>query len=201
MSQLQVAAAGLLIARLSLVAFFLPSALGKFVRWHRFELGVREYAILPGWAIRPFATATPIIEAALAMALLLGVWLSIAGAATAALIAMFMVGVGINIHRGREVGCNCFGIAATKHLGTATMARLVSLMVLAALVTISASLAGPAGWRSPWQLLSSQLAPADGLAIPMLTAWCVLLVYILEWSVDTRREAKMAIARLRVSES
>src|SRR5262245_52593328 len=106
-SSLPVEAFIVLVARLSLGIFFLPSALGKLANRHSFIRGVVAYQILPKRIARIFGLVLPWIELVLALALIGGVALFITGLATACLLVCFITAITINLRRGREIACNC----------------------------------------------------------------------------------------------
>src|SRR5690242_19945467 len=100
----------ILVARLCLGLFFLPSALGKLTNRRGFVQGTLDYQLLPERAARIFAAVLPWVELVLALALILGVALPLAGLATALLLLCFIAAVLANLRRGREIECNCYGI-------------------------------------------------------------------------------------------
>jgi uncharacterized membrane protein YphA (DoxX/SURF4 family) len=170
-----------LIARLCLGLFLLPSAIGKLTNLHEFVRGIVDYRILPESTARVFGFILPWIELTLAFALLLGFALRLAGIGAVLLFLCFITAVCINLRRGREITCNCYGIAGTKTISWGTIVRNVLLLLLAAVVV---SLA-PQQWFSLWQVdrlvLSSN---SSNILVALLLAFCFVVVYLLEWVVD-----------------
>lgn len=195
MGQSDSVASALIIAQASLGFLFVSAAIGKFRAWGQFTSGVRDYQILPRFSVRPASVALPIIECALGLGLLLALAPAVTGALTATLLTAFVAAVGINLRRGRRIGCNCYGIAATKQIGVAAIVRIVTLWVIAVTVAIVGAIAiPPSQWFHPsWLRLSS---PVDVVLVLVLTSGCLVLIYLLEWAVEVQHQARLATASL-----
>jgi uncharacterized membrane protein YphA (DoxX/SURF4 family) len=70
---------------------------------------VRAYQLLPEWLVAPVAFGLPVLEIAVGLALLAGVFVRTAATAAAVLLVVFMVGVGSAWARGLQIDCGCFG--------------------------------------------------------------------------------------------
>jgi uncharacterized membrane protein YphA (DoxX/SURF4 family) len=70
---------------------------------------VRAYQLLPEPLVPPVAFGLPVIEIAIGLALLLGVFVRTAALAAAVLLVVFLVGVGSAWARGLQIDCGCFG--------------------------------------------------------------------------------------------
>jgi uncharacterized membrane protein YphA (DoxX/SURF4 family) len=70
---------------------------------------VRAYQLLPEPLVSPVAFGLPVVEIAVGLALLLGVFVRTAALAAAVLLAVFLVGVGSAWARGLQIDCGCFG--------------------------------------------------------------------------------------------
>ncbi|MDX6213708.1 MAG: hypothetical protein QOF82_2795 [Frankiales bacterium] len=70
---------------------------------------VRAYRILPDSLAVPFGHALPWVELTMAVLLLVGLAVRIAGAAAAVLLAVFVAGVVSVAARGLRIDCGCFG--------------------------------------------------------------------------------------------
>jgi uncharacterized membrane protein YphA (DoxX/SURF4 family) len=70
---------------------------------------VRAYQLLPESLVGPVAFGLPVIEIAVGLALLLGVFVRTAGIASAVLLAVFIGAVGSAWARGLQIDCGCFG--------------------------------------------------------------------------------------------
>jgi hypothetical protein len=191
LGETQLVVTALSIARLTLALFLVPSAIGKLLDLRGFIQGVRDYAILPDHAVRPVALALPVGEAALGLALTAGMALPITGTLTALLLASFILAVGVNLHRDRDIACSCHGIGSTKRIGAATIARAFALLslsiVVAALGAISAS-----GWT--WNSIGST---TDVVLVAFMTSCTVALVYLAEWTLDTHSLMRSVTERLK----
>jgi uncharacterized membrane protein YphA (DoxX/SURF4 family) len=175
-----------LVVRLFLGCFFLPSALGKLRDMPGFVRGVLAYQILPERAARVFGWSLPWVELLLASALLAGFALSIAGGLLTLVLLSFIIAVAINLRRGRVIGCNCHGVAGTKAISWGTVARNVVLMLFALVVMLFAPNSVSfdqwlALWRADSRLV---LSGTNVIIITLLLAWCGVMVQLIEWSVD-----------------
>jgi uncharacterized membrane protein YphA (DoxX/SURF4 family) len=70
---------------------------------------VRAYRLLAESLVGPVAFGLPVIEIAVGLALLAGVFVRTAALAAAVLFAVFLVGIGSVWARGLQIDCGCFG--------------------------------------------------------------------------------------------
>jgi uncharacterized membrane protein YphA (DoxX/SURF4 family) len=70
---------------------------------------VRAYQLLPESLVAPVAFGLPVVEIAVGLALLLGVFVRTAAVASAALLVVFLGAVGSAWARGLQIDCGCFG--------------------------------------------------------------------------------------------
>ncbi|RBY74611.1 DoxX family protein [Geodermatophilus sp. TF02-6] len=70
---------------------------------------VRAYQLLPESLAAPVAFGLPVVEIAVGLALLAGVFVRTAALAAAALLVVFLVRVGSAWARGLRIDCGCFG--------------------------------------------------------------------------------------------
>ena len=96
---------------------------------------VRAYQLLPEPLVAPVAFGLPVIEIAVGLALLLGVFVRTAAIAAAVLLTVFLVGVGSAWARGLQIDCGCFGnggqVAAGETAYPAEVLRDLALLVAA----------------------------------------------------------------------
>ena len=96
---------------------------------------VRAYRLLPEVLVAPVAFGLPVIEIAVGLALLLGVFVRTAAIASAVLLIVFLVGVGSAWARGLQIDCGCFGnggqVAAGETAYPAEVLRDLALLVAA----------------------------------------------------------------------
>ena len=96
---------------------------------------VRAYQLLPEPLVAPVAFGLPVIEIAVGLALLLGVFVRTAAIAAAVLLMVFLVGVGSAWARGLQIDCGCFGnggqVGAGETAYPAEVLRDLALLVAA----------------------------------------------------------------------
>lgn len=138
-SSTNVAAHAAYALQLTLGFVFLAAALPKLRRAALFATTVADYRIVPTRLARATAFALIVTESFLAFAFLSG-WLTAVSfpMAAAALIA-FSLAVAINVRRGRDVPCGCFG-SPQEPISKRSLVRLAALgAALCALVLLTAS--------------------------------------------------------------
>jgi peroxiredoxin len=134
----------LLVARLALAAVFLVSGLSKLVDLDGSQAAMRSFGV-PESLTRAGGVLLPIVELVIAVLLipettaLWGAWLALV------LLAVFIVGVGYNLSRGRKFDCHCFGQLTTSEIGPSTLVRNVVLAVIAAFVAVTGVSTGNVG--------------------------------------------------------
>jgi peroxiredoxin len=101
---------------------------------------------VPGSLSSPLAVLLPVAEALVALALLPNRSAQAAGAAGAALLAVFTGAVIVTLARGRRPDCNCFGALHSKPIGAWTVARNVSLTGIGVFVLIAGPGTSAFGW-------------------------------------------------------
>jgi uncharacterized membrane protein YphA (DoxX/SURF4 family) len=96
---------------------------------------VRAYRLLPEAVAGPVAFGLPVVEIAVGLALLAGVFVRTAALAAAVLMVVFLVAVGSAWARGLQIDCGCFGgggqVAAGRTAYPPEVARDVGLLALA----------------------------------------------------------------------
>jgi uncharacterized membrane protein YphA (DoxX/SURF4 family) len=70
---------------------------------------VRAYQLLPEALVGPVAFGLPLVEIAIGLALLVGVFVRTAAIASAVLLVVFVLAVGSAWARGLQIDCGCFG--------------------------------------------------------------------------------------------
>jgi putative oxidoreductase len=126
---------------------FLVSAVSKLHHPRGFILAVLEYRVLPprlGWF---YACLLPPLEFLLALLLLTGIAVRSAAAIVLVLLLSFIVAVGINLARGRDLDCHCFGKSTKRPIGWGLLLQDAALLGAAiALVTVTREWVGPEPW-------------------------------------------------------
>lgn len=124
----------LLFARLTLGGIFLFGAVGKLLD----PAGSRAAVTSRRWLPRPLAVLTalilPWLEAAVGLALLLGLGLGLAAWGALVLLVVFTGVVLGDLAQGGGLECHCFGRFSHEQVSRWTVARNLALMALAALV-------------------------------------------------------------------
>ena len=123
------------LARLLLGGVFVVAGVLKLPDPAAAVRAVRAYQLLPEALVGTVAFGLPVIEIAVGLALLLGVFVRTAAIASAVLLAVFIVAVGSAWARGLQIDCGCFGnggqVAAGQTAYPAEIARDVGLLVVA----------------------------------------------------------------------
>jgi hypothetical protein len=114
------------VVQLALGVVFLVSSTAKLLDFAGFREGLAAYEILPPSMVSLATFAVTGLECALAIAHLTGFSLDVATRIGLGLLAIFSVVVAINLRRGRELPCYCFGEKGDAISG-ATLARLALL--------------------------------------------------------------------------
>jgi Methylamine utilisation protein MauE len=137
----------LVLGRVALGLIFLYAAYAKLHfegEWHLrdyhffFAMAIDSYKILPISAVQLMARILPWFELALGGLLIAGVAVGWIGLITSGLLLVFVGAMTRAKILGLEINCGCFG--NNEKLGTATLIRDSSLLVLALAVTIGAFL-------------------------------------------------------------
>jgi uncharacterized membrane protein YphA (DoxX/SURF4 family) len=96
---------------------------------------VRAYQLLPEALVAPVAFGLPVLEIAVGLALIAGVFVRTAALASAALLAVFIAGIAAAWARGLQIDCGCFGdggpVAAGQTAYPGEIARDAGLLLLA----------------------------------------------------------------------
>ncbi|THG81442.1 methylamine utilization protein MauE [Pseudomonas sp. A-1] len=135
------------IAAALAVAVILASAASHKLRAPaRFANQVDDYQLLPRGLVRPVSRLLPVIEAAVAIALLVPASRQLAALAAAALLAGYGLAIAINLRRGRhDIDCGCAGPNQAQPIRPVLLLRnaaLVGLALLASLVPHGRELGG-----------------------------------------------------------
>jgi putative oxidoreductase len=157
---------------------FLRSAIPKLQHPKGFILTVLGYRMLPPSLSRTYARVVPPLELWLALIFLSGIAPRLAGIIAAMLLLSFMVGVSVNLIRGRDLDCGCFGKSKQKRIGWGLVVQDLALVgasaMLAALVQ---------GWEgtAPWSILRFGSTSADTALIGLpasvaVTTSCAIIL-------------------------
>ncbi len=129
----------LLLLRLVLGGLLLIAGVTKLTDRSAFYEAVADYDVLPSALARPFAFLMPLVEVALGMLLLLGLFTVPAAALAVPLFGSFGIAIGVNMLRGRHFDCHCFGSAQSDRVGGPAFLRSLLLAGTALYVAAGAS--------------------------------------------------------------
>ena len=96
---------------------------------------VRAYQLLPEPLVAPVAFGLPVVEIAVGLALLLGVFVRTAALASSVMLVVYIAAVASAWARGLQIDCGCFGkggqVGAGQTAYPAEVARDVALLIAA----------------------------------------------------------------------
>ncbi len=101
-----------LICRLVLGILFFYAGVEKIISPREFAFAIYNYQLLPDGAINLPAVVLPWLEVFLAAALVFGIYVRGASLASALLFLIFAAALSINLVRGLDISCGCFGGAS-----------------------------------------------------------------------------------------
>jgi thiol-disulfide isomerase/thioredoxin len=136
-----------LIARVLLAGVFGIAGLAKLADRASAQQAIQDFGVFPKWA-RPFGLLLPLVELAIAGALVptATAWEGAIGALT--LLFLFIGVLGLTLARGRRPVCRCFGQVTAHPIGWPTLVRNV----------LFAAVAGVVIWHGPAQPSMATLA-------------------------------------------
>jgi uncharacterized membrane protein YphA (DoxX/SURF4 family) len=97
--------------QIALGAIFVIAALPKIADPPSFAHMIYNYRLVPGSLINISALIMPWVEVLAGLALILGVWKSAARNVVAALLAIFIIAISINLGRDNAIDCGCFNVS------------------------------------------------------------------------------------------
>jgi hypothetical protein len=114
--------------RLVLVLWLGIAGILKLGHLRAFRRAVHHYRVLPHTLAGLYAMLVGPAEIVAATLLLCGVAIGAGSVLAALLVASFAIAVGVNLRRGRDLDCHCFGGALRMRIGAHTLA--VDLLLL-----------------------------------------------------------------------
>jgi hypothetical protein len=124
-----------LAVRVAVAEMFTVAALGKLRAPARFAETLREYRLLPGWAVLPTSRALPVMEILVAAGLAIPLGKPWPALGAAGLLLLFAAAMAANLARGRgTIDCGCaMGAGRVHRLRWAFVARNLAAASLLAL--------------------------------------------------------------------
>src|SRR5258708_34045657 len=123
----------LLIARLLLTVVFFVAGVAKLADRAGSQQALRDFGV-PALLANPLGVLLPLVELAVAVALIpvISAWWGAIGALV--LLLLFVVGITVNLIRGRTPDCHCFGQLHSAPVGWPTLLRNLILVAIAGFV-------------------------------------------------------------------
>jgi putative oxidoreductase len=135
------------ILSMGLAITFFASAIPKLLYPKSFILAVLEYRVLPTRLSWLYARLLPPLELLLALLLLSGTAVRSSAIVVALLLLSFMTAVSINLVRGRDLDCHCFGKTHRRSIGWGLLLQDGALLSAAiALAVITGTWIAPVPW-------------------------------------------------------
>lgn len=126
----------LLVARLVLALVFAVAGATKLLDLRGSRRAIADFGV-PESLARPAGLGLPLVELAVALALVPGRTAWAASLAAVALLATFITGMVLNLARGQKPDCHCFGQLHSEPIGTGSIARNTVLLAMAVFVGVA----------------------------------------------------------------
>ena len=130
-----------LICRLTLAIIFFYAGVEKIFHPQEFAVAIYNYQLLPDCIINMLAAVLPWLEVMIAVSLVIGIYARGAALISALLFLIFATALTINLVRGLDISCGCFG-ASSGNISWLYLARDLSLFCMSVFVLIY-----DRGWR------------------------------------------------------
>ncbi len=149
---------------------FLSSAIPKLRHPRGFILAVLEYRVLPPRLSWYYARLLPPLEFLLALLLLTGTAVHTAAIALSILLLSFIVAIGFNLARGRNLDCHCFGNATSRPIGRSLLFQDTALLGAALAIVIITK-----EWVTlePWSVFRLSSLAQAGSFMPLVSCAAV----------------------------
>jgi methylamine dehydrogenase accessory protein MauD len=174
--------AAVLLARLLLAAVFVVAGVAKLADREGSRRAVTDFGV-PGPFAAPLAVLLPLVELAVAAALIPTATALWGAVGALALLLLFVAGIGGNLARGRRPDCHCFGQLHSAPAGWPTLARNGVLAVVAAFLVWRGleGDVGPSvvGWIGSFTTAALLILAGGMVVLALLAAQWVLLLGLL----------------------
>lgn len=128
----------IVIARWMLAGILLIAGITKLFDREGFIQAVELYRVLPARLTRVFALCLPYLEVISGFGLLVGLWTRAATMLAIALFVSFAIAIAINVARGKDLDCHCFGKLRQEKTSPVSLFRNFVFALLAIHVSIFA---------------------------------------------------------------
>ena len=123
----------LTVSRFAVGGLFLYAGASKAMEPELFAQSILAYDVLPHSLVHVFAVVVPWIEVVCGILLLAGFWSRSAAMVTLGLLCSFSIAIGVNLYRGEDFSCGCFGVDGG---GASLESAAVRVLVLTALTLV-----------------------------------------------------------------
>lgn len=125
----------LLVARIVLAMIFGVAGVAKLADPNGSRKALTGFGVPESFAI-PLGWALPLVEIAVAIALLPLATAWFGGVGALGLLVIFLVGISVNLARGNAADCHCFGQLHSEPVSAKVLVRNAALAVVAALIVV-----------------------------------------------------------------
>lgn len=183
------------------------SAIAKMMDREGTAVSMSRYPFLPAGFGRFIAYTFPMLELAVAIMLILGVFTRLAAVMSIGMYLLFTVLITYDLTRGSSQSCHCFGRISAEKLTPLAVVRNIVLMLMSALVAISfngwlaadAALASALGGGLPLladRASASQAPPVvDAVPISMIALFTVVIIVLGEQAISMVRATLRGVPR------
>ncbi|HZD80022.1 MAG TPA: MauE/DoxX family redox-associated membrane protein [Actinomycetota bacterium] len=183
-----------LAARFALAQVFLLAGLSKASAPERFAQTLGTYHVLPERWARPVALWLPRIEVTSGLLLALGLAQALFAGAVFLLLVAFTGAILVNLVRGVEMECGCFGVGRGGRIGPPSIAR--NIILIAAAIVVAKWPTSVLAIDLPSRVEGS-LRTAEGLAVVFSTTIAMTLILLLQEALQLRRTVAAVGERTR----
>jgi len=162
-------------ARFFLALVLIVAGAAKLFQVEEFRRAVASYQLLPQVFSRPVATWLPRVELGAGLMLAFGLVLVPVAYLSALLLAVFGAAVSINLIRGKEMSCNCFGASTPEKMTWLTVVRNLVLTCMA----LSVALVPPAAlavWPATGGASTGAAIPPGAVLAMLVTSTSAVLL-------------------------